>query len=199
MDLLTNGQKVTLYFLKDSNFVEMTCSIESIKDDRLVLNLPQYFMRYIDYLQVGKKMTVKVFSKFGAIDFNSIVISSPLEDAFTIELDYNSLKLTPGTEMPVINAIEILEVYKDDIKRYKTFEISTDHLKFYSDDKFEIEEEFEGAVILPKDYGIIKFKAVVTEIDPVYENEHTALFITMQEEYKQNLLYYMYVYSTDSD
>ena len=47
---------------KDSNFVEMTCSIESIKDDRLVLNLPQYFMRYIDFLQVGSKMTAKAFS-----------------------------------------------------------------------------------------------------------------------------------------
>lgn len=200
MDLLTKGQKLTLYFQKDSNMVEITCDIESVRDDRIELNLPQYFMRYVDYLQVGKKLTAKAFSKFGTIDFNTIIITSPLEDSFMIELDYNSIKLTPGKDMPVIEAIEIMEVYKqEEVERLKTFEIATDYVKFYSDEKFEIEEEFDGAVILPKDYGIIKFRAVVTEIDPIYENEHTALFITMREDAKQNLLYYMYTYSTSLD
>ena len=199
MDLLSIGQKVTLYFQKENNMVEMTCNVESLKDDRIVLTLPQYFMRYVDFLQVGKKVTAKAFSKLGTIDFNTIIITSALEDYFTIELDYNSLRLTPGSEMPKIDAIEILEVYKDEAKRYKTFEITTDYLKFSSEDKFELEEEFEGAIILPKDYGIIKFKAVITEIDAVYTNEHTALFTTMQEDSRQNLLYYMYVYSKDTD
>lgn len=199
MDLFVKGQKITLCFQKDLNIVEMTCDIEEIKDDRLELTLPQYFMRYIDYLQVGKKITAKAFSKLGTIDFNTIIITSPLEDSFTIELDYNSLRLTPGNEMPVIKAIEVMEVYNEIVSRYKTFEIATDYVKFYSDKKFELEEEFEGAVILPKDYGIIKFRAVITEIDPIYDNEHTAMFITMEEESKQNLLYYMYLYSTSSD
>ena len=92
MDLFTEGQKITLIFLKEPNLVEITCSIEKIKDDRLELLLPQYFMRYIEFLQVGKKITAKAFSKLGTVDFNSIVISSPLEDNFCIELDYNSLK-----------------------------------------------------------------------------------------------------------
>lgn len=199
MDLLSVGQKITLYFQKENNMVEMTCIIESLKDDRIVLTLPQYFMRYVDFLQVGNELTAKAFSKLGTIDFNTIIMTSALEDCFTIELDYNSLRLTSGHEMPKIDAIEILEIYKDEAKRYKTFEIATDYLKFSSDDKFELEEEFEGAIILPKDYGIIKFKAVITEIDAVYTNEYTALFTTMQEDSRQNLLYYMYVYSKDTD
>ena len=199
MDLLTKGQKLTLYFLKENNMVEMTCDIEHVKDDRIELILPQYFMRYIDFLQVGCKMTAKAFSKLGTVDFNTVIITSPLEEVFTIELDYNSIYLTPGKQMPMINAIEKMEVYKDEVKQYKTFEIATDYVKFYSDEKFELEEIFEGAIILPKDYGIIKFKAVITEIDAVYENEHTALFSVMQEESRQNLLYYMYAYSKDTD
>ena len=80
-------------------------------------------MRYIDFLQVGKKLTAKAFSKFGTIDFNTIIITSPLEDSFMIELDYNSIRLTPGEDMPIINAIEVMEVYRqEEVKRYKTFE-----------------------------------------------------------------------------
>ncbi len=200
MDLLAKGQKLTLYFLKENNMVEMTCEIESVKDDRLELNLPQYFMRYINFLQVGQKMTVKAFSKLGTIDFNTIVITSPIEDVFSIELDYNSIHLTPGKQMPMINAIERLEVTKDNsIRHYKTFEIATDYIKFHSDDKFEIEERFNGSIILPKDYGIINFEAIITEIDAVYENEHTAMFNTMPEESRQDLLYYMYAYSKNTD
>ena len=157
MDLFTEGQKITLYFQKNTNMVEMICSVEKVLDDRLDLILPQYFMRYIEFLQVGCKITAKAFSKLGTIDFNSVVIYSALEDTFTIELDYNSVRLTPGKELPVVSAIEHLEVKREnEIALCKTFELSTDYIKFYSEQKFDIEEEFEATLILPKDYGIIK-------------------------------------------
>ena len=78
MELFVVGQRLTLFFQKNSSMVEMTCSIETIDSDRLGLLLPQYFMRYIEFLQVGKELTAKVFSKVGTVDFNTIVISSPL-------------------------------------------------------------------------------------------------------------------------
>ena len=103
MDLLTEGQKLTLFFQKNKNMVEIACVIEKLRDDRLDLQLPQYFMRYIQYLQVGKKLTAKVFSPLGTVDFNTVVIHSPLEETFTIELDYNSMKLNPGDKMPILS------------------------------------------------------------------------------------------------
>ena len=106
MDLFNEEQKIALSFIKDNMMVEMVCSIDKIYEDRLSLNLPQYFMRYINYLQVGNRVTAKVFSKLGTIDFNTVIITSPLEDVFFIELDYNSLKLTPSNEIPVINATD---------------------------------------------------------------------------------------------
>ena len=204
MDLLSEGQKIALIFQKDSKYVEMTCVIDKIYDDRLNIQLPQYFMRYVDCLQEGAELTAKVFSKLGTIDFNSIVITSPLDEdenaPFSIELDYNAMKLTTGEEIAVVNAMEKLEIYQNnEVLKFKTFELSTEYLKFYSDKKFEVEQELECSVILPKDYGIINFKAIVTEIDPIYENEYTAKYSMMTEESKQNLLYYMYVYSEKND
>ena len=200
MDLLSEGQKLNLYIQKAGNIVEMVCSIERVFDDRLDVTLPQYFMRYIEYLQVGCRLTVKVFSKLGTIDFNTVVISSPLEECFSIELDYNAMKLTPSSEIPVIDAIEYVEIKQSEGElRLKTFQISTVFFKFYSDRKFSVDDMIGGSLILPKDYGIIKFKAVISEIDPVFDNEFTAKYITMSENDRQNLLYYMYIYSTNAD
>ena len=116
MDLIKKGQRLTLFFQKDSNMVEMSCTVEEVYEDRLVLNLPQYFMRYIEFLQTGKKLTAKVFSKLGTIDFNALVITSPLEEFFSIEMDQNAMKLTPGKNIPVIQAIESIDIIKEQIE-----------------------------------------------------------------------------------
>ncbi len=200
MDLLSEGQKLNLYIQKSDSIVEMVCSIEHVFDDRLEVALPQYFMRYIEYLQTGCRLTAKAFSKLGTIDFNTVVISSPLEDNFAIELDYNAMKLTPSSEIPVVDAIEIMQINQPEgVQQFKTFEISTSYVKFYSDKKFKLSDIIEGSLILPKDYGIIKFKAVISEIDAVFDNEFTAKFMIMSENDRQNLLYYMYIYSTNAD
>ena len=200
MDLFTEGQKLTLFFVKDNNMVEMVCNVDQVYEDRLDIAPPQYFMRYINQLQVGKSLTAKAFSKLGTVDFNTIIISSPLEETFTIEMDYNSLRLTPGSEIPVISAVEHLEIINsNNVLILKTFEISTDYIKFVCDKNLQLNDKFEGVLNLPKDYGIINFTAVVTDIDPIYENEYTAVYETMTEVARQSLLYYMYMYTKDNN
>ena len=200
MDLFTEGQKLTLFFVKENSMVEMICSVDKVFDDRLELILPQYFMRYINHLQVGNKLTAKAFSKLGTVDFNTIIISSPLEEAFVIELDYNSVRLTTGDQIPVIRAVEHLEIINaGSILRLKTFEISTDYIKFTSDKKLQIGNSIDCVLNLPQDYGIINFKATISDIDPIYENEYTAVYVTMTEATRQTLLYYMYMYTKDND
>lgn len=200
MDLFNIGQKIALLFQKDSNIVEMICEVEKIYDDRLQLVLPQYFMRYIEFLQTGQELTAKAFSKLGTIDFNTIIINSPLEEDFSIELDYNSLKLTPGSELPSIKTMENLEILLDKtVSVFKTFEITSESIKFYSDKKLDIGQKIDCSLLLPKDYGIINFKAIVTGIDEIYDNEYTAVYETISEVSKQTLLYYMYIYSNDID
>ena len=200
MDLLQVGQKLSIYFRKEDKIVEITCSISKILDDRLVIDLPSYFMRYIEFLEVGKKLTVKVFAKIGTIDFNTVVISSPLEEEFSVELDYNAMKLNEADEMPVIHAVETLNIkFNNEDYVTKTFEIATEYMKFYSDKKFEIGNNINCILMLPQNYGTISFKASVSGIDEVYENEYTISDFCMTEEDRQKILYYMYIYTNSSD
>ena len=200
MDLLKSGQKLNIYFEKDGNLVEIACVISSVLDDRLVIDLPQYFMRYIEYLDVGCQLTAKVFSKLGTIDFNTVVISSPLEEEFSVELDYNAMKLTPNNEIPVVNAMETLNMQiGDGVEKFRTFVLSTEFVKFYSDRTFQVGEAYDCEIVFPKSYGTISFRGTISEVDPVYDNEYTAVYSNMTEEDRQNLLYYMYLYSNNFD
>ena len=194
MDLLKSGQKLSIIFEKNESMVEMACTIESVLEDRIVIELPPYFMRYIEFLQEGCDLTIKVFSKLGTIDFNTVVITSPMEEEFSVELDYNAMKLTPGEELPVLKALEIITMNKEDESwTVKTFEISTQYLKFFSERSFQLDEVYECELNLPESYGIISFTGIITDVDPVYENEFTITFRTMTEVDRQTLLYYMYM------
>ena len=131
MELIKVGQKLNISFPKEDKIVEITAAISGIYDDRLVIELPQYFMRYIEYLEVGEPLTIKVFSKIGTVDFNTIVISSPLEDEFSVELDYNAMKLTPTEEIPMVEAVNAMNVtFGEQVFRVNTFEIATKYVKF---------------------------------------------------------------------
>ncbi len=200
MDLIKVGQKLNITFPKEDKLVEITAVISELYDDRIVIDLPQYFMRYIEFLEVGSPLTVKVFSKIGTVDFNTIVISSPLEEEFSVELDYNAMKLTPSEKIPVVEAVEVMDVkVNEQTYRVNTFEISTAYAKFYSDYGFEIDDNLECDLILPKKCGIINFRGRITFVDPVYDNEFTVTYETMSEDARQNLLYYMYLYTNSEN
>ena len=200
MDLIKVGQKLNINFPKDDKIVEITATISGIYDDRIVIDLPPYFMRYIEYLEVGEPLTIKIFSKIGTVDFNTIVISSPLEEEFSVELDYNAMKLTPTEDIPMVEAVETMNVtFEERTFRVNTFEIATRYIKFYSDYSFEVGNELECDLNLPDKCGIIKFKGQISYVDPVYDNEFTVSYTMMTEEDRQTLLYYMYLYSNDVD
>jgi len=199
MNLLQKGQKLSINFPQNDKLIAIICTIANVYDDRIDVELPQYFMRYIDSLEEGKSVTVKVFSKMGTIDFNAIIINSPLDDVFSLELDYNAIKLTESEDIPVVSAILPLQInFNSKLYNAKTFEISTQNLKFYGEGVYKIGDVFDCKLILPKSYGTISFRATVEDRDQTYSNEFTVSYSNMTENSRQTLLYYMYEYSNDS-
>ena len=81
-----------------------------------------------------------------------------MEDVFSVELDYNAMKLTASEDVPVIKAIEVLNLQKKDdetVVNATTIEISTEYLKFYSESEFHESDILSCRLIFPKDYGIL--------------------------------------------
>ena len=200
MELIHSGQKISINILKDDKLIEIIGKIDEVFDDRMTVDLPNYFMRYIEYLEVAMPLSVKIFSRLGTIDFNTVVITSPLEEHFTIELDYNAIKLTPDSEIKSVDAIETLKIKNNDnLLTVKTTDISIEKIVFISKTPIEIEQKFDCELILPNDYGTILFKGTVIKRDVVYDNEYTMSCYGMDEVNRQSLLYYMYMYTLKYD
>ena len=144
MELIHSGQKISINIIKNDKLVEIIGKINEVFDDRMSVDLPNYFMRYIEYLEVAKPLSVKIFSRLGTIDFNTVVITSPLEERFSIELDYNAIKLTPDSEMDSISAIETL-ILKNESSTYnvRTTEIAINKMVITSSLPIEVEEKFD--------------------------------------------------------
>ena len=200
MDLIQSGQKISLNIIKQDTVVEIIGTINEVLDDRLIIELPPYFMRYVEYLDVNCILMAKIFSKLGTIDFNSIVIASPLEEGnLEIEFDINAIKFTQGNEIPFIESIENLVIKTENGEmNTQTFIISTDYIKFYSDEELTLGDNFDCELKLPKDYGTIKFKVTVIEKDIIYDTEYKATIFSMNEQDRETLLYYMYVYANNT-
>lgn len=196
MELIHSGQKLSINIIKDDKLIEIIGVVTEVLDDRISIELPKYFMRYIEFLEVGKPLTVKIFSKLGTVDFNTVVITSPLEERFTIELDYNAVKLTPDSDLKSVDAIETLILKDKDVSyTVKTTSISIETIICVSTKPLEVDQKFDCELILPQDYGTIFFKATVTKRDIVYDNEYTLSCYAMNEDNRQSLLYYMYMYT----
>lgn len=195
MNLIQPGQKLSINIEKNATIVELLCTVKEVFDDRITIELPQYFMRYIECFDVGKHLTVKVFSELGTIDFNTIVITSPLEEDFTVELDYNAIKLTPDDEMAPVEAIEKIILKKnEEIIKAETLDLTPEKMRITSSIQLNLEENYDCELILPEDYGTINFKVTVIKQDKVYDDEYTLACYAMSDSDRQTLLYYMYMY-----
>ena len=143
------------------------------------------------------------------LDFDNLDIESKEEldifDEKPLELDsdydINAVEVHISTQLTSQKIIQLMDTYPS-LKRITCPQsiynrISPDYIGFYSDKKYKIGDNIDCVLNLPKDYGIIDFKATVSEIDPIYDTEYTAVYTTMTEQARQTLLYYMYIYSRD--
>lgn len=198
MELIQPEQKLSINIEKDNKLIEILGKINEVYDDRITIELPQYFMRYVECLDVGKRLTIKVFSKLGTIDFNTVVITSPLEENFTVELDYNAMKLTPDEDLSPVDAIEVIKIKNSQGEVIaKTLDITPEVIRLSCDAKLNLEENVDCELILPEDYGTISFKATILKQDKVFDDEYTISCYAMSDNDRQELLYYMYMYANN--
>lgn len=93
MGLVQINQKAKIIFDSEGHSVELDCTVDDVLFDRIRLVFVKSFMRYLDYLDVGNELLIKVFAPQGIIQFHSMVISSPMEKYFEIEYDEDAINL----------------------------------------------------------------------------------------------------------
>lgn len=195
MNLVREGQKLNLIFNKGEKTVELTCIVSRVFYDRIVVELPKSFMRYIECLASGCEVSVRVFSTAGLLAFNSVIINGGLEDEFTIEYDDNNVKMEHYSESPSIE--EILEMTIKDVKKStqysaKTIEIGTKGVKFVCKDKLELDSVYDFVLSVGDEFGNIEFSGIINSNDEVFPEEYEMSYTKISGDDRQNILRFIY-------
>src|SRR5574344_618315 len=165
MDLFQVNQKTQIIFEAIDKVIEMDCYIEKIYYDRIALALPKAFSRYSDYLKVSKEIKIMVFSHAGIVSFDSIIITSPMENEFTVEYDPDSVKIQNARKSPRYPVSCELTIFRPLVGNIDTrlIDISARGVRFYSDFPLDAGTEFDCRVTLSEKAGKILFKGKVLD------------------------------------
>lgn len=195
MNLVREGQKLNLIFNKGEKTVEITCVVAGVEFDRIIVELPKSFMRYIEHLSAGCEVSVRVFSTAGLLAFNSVIINGGLEDEFVIEYDENAIKMEHYSESPSVE--EILEMTIKNTKKAlmfnaKTIEIGTKGIKFVCHDKLEVNGVYDFVLNVGEEFGNIEFSGIINSNDEVFTEEYEMSYTKISGDDRQNILRFMY-------
>lgn len=195
MNLVREGQKLNLIFNKGEKTVEITCVVSEVFYDRIVVDLPKSFMRYIEHLTSGCEVSVRVFSTAGLIAFNSVIINGGLEEQFTIEYDEDFVSMEHYSESPSVEEIVEMSIKEQNTPNLifaKTIEIGTKGMKFVSSSKLEIGSVYDFEINIGEEFGTIEFSGLINSNDEVFPEEYEMSYTKISGEDRQNILRFIY-------
>ena len=165
MGLFQENQKAKIIFEADNKIVEMDCYIEKIYYDRLKLGLPKAADRYTPYLKTGNSITINVFSHAGVLVQDSVILTSPLENAFTIEYDADEIRIENRRRTKRYSTNSDLIIFRPLLGNIETqmLDISTRGLRYYSDVPLEAGSEYACKAILKPTSQKILFKGKILD------------------------------------
>lgn len=150
MNELQNGQTAKINFIipfiKEESF---SCSIKWVENDRIGLNFPEDRPEIIRDLPEGKEIEAIIYSNAGIYVFDSIVINSPLEHDFVIELPEEKKKIQRREYVRTPISLE-LALKKDDMKfETRTINIGGGGIRFIAGEEFKTDDRWAFTLYLP--------------------------------------------------
>lgn len=188
MGEIRKDQQVKLFFkVADGSEKELDCTIKNIYKDRISLNFPQEINNYVDYLQEGDEVNVKIFTPSGIKMFDAIILDSPPESEFVIEFveDYLEIQRRMYIRME-FNAKILVERGKDNIVTH-TFDIGGGGLRFFYEGSFEHKESVGCRLFLPEQ-PTIQTEGIIIKDKHLKENEHVLVFTKIEENDRDKII-----------
>jgi c-di-GMP-binding flagellar brake protein YcgR len=152
-----NGQKVKLnFFISDSRTESVICTIKWIEKDRIGIVFPENHDDIIRDLPEGKEVEAIIYTGTGIYVFDSVVINSPLEHDFIIEVPDERKKIQRREYVRAsLNLKLLIGKDEDDEIEARTINIGGGGVRFFSSEKLEVNEIFKFSLFMP-DGRIVK-------------------------------------------
>jgi len=181
--------QLTKLFFKDTegSEKELNCSIKKIYKDRIFLNYPKEIMDYVDYLQEGDDVSVKIFTPSGIKAYDAIVLNSPLENDFVIEFieDYIEIQRRKYLRMD-FEAKVLIQAGMLKLVTY-TIDIGGGGIRFSGEESFEPNQTVSCHIFLPE-FPAIQAQGIIIKEKHLKENEYVIFFTKINEKDRTKLL-----------
>jgi len=145
-DGLTVRINYEIPFIKQESF---SCLIKWVEEDRIGLIFPEDMAHIIRDLPEGKEVEAIVYSNSGIFVFNSIIICSPLEKDFVIELPAEKKKIQRREYVRAPIKLELV-MKKDDIRyETRTINIGGGGIRFLAGEEFKTDDLWGFSLRMP--------------------------------------------------
>lgn len=188
MGEIREDQQTKLFFkVAGDSEKELECSIKKVYADRISLNFPKDIIDYVDYLQEGDEVNVKIFTPSGIKMFDAIILNSPLEPEFIIEFveDYLEIQRRQYLRMEFSTKI-LIERARSNIVTH-TYDIGGGGLRFFYEGSLENKEIVNCRLFLP-DMPSVPFQGIIIKEKHLKENEYVLMFTKIEENDRDKII-----------
>ncbi len=146
-----NGQTVKINFSIPFIKEESTfCTIKWVEEDRIGLVFPKDRQDIIRELPEGKEIEAIVYSNSGIFVFASIVINSPLEHDFVIELPAEKKKIQRREYVRTPVNLELCLRREDARFETRTINVGGGGIRFIAGEEFKTDDRWLFSLSLPE-------------------------------------------------
>lgn len=152
---LQNGQEVKIKFDTPSlSDIEINCSVKWYENDRISLVFPEEQKNYEKDLPEGKEIEVIIYTNSGIFVFESIVMNSPLERNFVIELPDEKKKIQRRDYIRAPINLKMHLKKGDTEFETKTINIGGGGVRFITQENLEMGDLWKFILFLPENKKI---------------------------------------------
>lgn len=190
MSELNENQAIKLFFkVADGSETSLECTVKHVYKDRVSLNFPPETMYYVDFLQEGDEVEVKIFTPLGIKMFNAIILNSPLEYDFVIEFVENFIEIQRRKYLRAdLETKIIIERAENQNIVTHTIDIGGGGIRFFYEGVFKHNETVQCMLYLPMYLNSIKATGIIMREGVQKENEHVLVFTKIEEPERDKII-----------
>lgn len=189
MGEIRENQQTKLFFkTADGSQKELNCSIKNIYKDRISLNFPQEAMYYLDYLDEGNEVSVKIFTPFGIRAFDAIILNSPQESDFIIEFIENYIEIQRRKYLRADLRTKIIIQKSENNVVTHTLDIGGGGVRFFYEGEFQYQENVNCMLYLPMYLNSIKASGIIIKDPNLSKNEYVLVFTKIDEDERDKII-----------
>lgn len=189
MKTLQIGQKVQIVFKNDrGENLQIICDIKEILEDSLVLNYPDNFMQFAEFLEEGTEIQANIFAGPHIKVLDSIILAEPHNSTIEIDFpeDYETIQrrayIRENLEYPITikNEQQCIEA--------TTLDMGGGGFRFKTDQHIEPDAFVHISICLNEHKAMLECIGKVSRKDHFPEGEYLVEFIEISENDRNKII-----------